>query len=138
MTVAKFANSCDICCNNSLNTYPHNQPTFPEVNRQGAIMTITKRWDRPAITAEVRRQGKTLTGIARDAGLYDSACRQGIIGASRAGAEAIARALGIPFRDMFPDSYTRGRHDEGKTSSNKSCNASQNSTSPTDTIRGAA
>lgn len=101
-------------------------------------MTATKKWDRPAITAEVKRQGKTLTGIARDAGLYDSACRQGVIGASRAGAEAIATALDIPFRELFPDSYTRGRHDEGKTSSNKSCNASQKSKSPTDTVRGAA
>lgn len=75
-----------------------------------------KVWDRHAINAEIRRRGMTLTGIARDAGLYDSACRQGIIGLSRPGAEAIAAALGLPFRELFPDLYTRGRHDEGKLS----------------------
>jgi lambda repressor-like predicted transcriptional regulator len=69
-------------------------------------------WDRHAINAEIRRRGMTLTGIAKDAGLYDSACRQGIIGTSRPGAEAIAAALNIPFRELFPTLYTRGRHDE--------------------------
>lgn len=74
-------------------------------------MTTTKTWDRRAIKDELLRQNKTLTGIARDKGLNESACRQGIIGASRKGAEAIAEALGVPFREMFPDSYTLGRHD---------------------------
>ena len=82
----------------------------------------TKKWDRHEILAEIRRRGMTLTGIARDAGLYASACRAGMIGASRPGAEAIAAALQVPFRDLFPDSYTRGRHDELHTTSNKSCN----------------
>lgn len=77
----------------------------------------TKVWDRHAINAEVRRRGMTLTGIAQDAGLYSSACRQGIIGMSRPGAEAIANALGIPFRVLFPDLYTRGSHNERKPSS---------------------
>lgn len=88
-------------------------------------MTATKKWDRAAIKAELLRQGKTLTGIARDAGLYDSACRAGIIGASRPGAEAIATALGIPFREMFPDAYTLGRHDGGQTTSKPDRKASQ-------------
>ncbi|MGY5789094.1 helix-turn-helix domain-containing protein len=101
-------------------------------------MTTTKKWTRIAIKEELLRQNKTLTGIARDAGLYDSACRQGIIGASRAGAEAIAKALGIPFREMFPDSYTLGRHDTGKTNSKKSCNASQKSGGSTDKVRSVA
>ncbi len=35
-------------------------------------------------------------------------------------AEAIAAALGVPFREMFPDMYTRGRHDGVDSSSNKS------------------
>ncbi|NKC04251.1 transcriptional regulator [Ochrobactrum haematophilum] len=68
---------------------------------------------------ELLRQNKTLTGIARDAGMYPAACRQGIIGASRPGAEAIATALGVPFREMFPDMFTRGRHDGSDTSSKK-------------------
>ena len=82
-------------------------------------MTTTKKWDRAAIKTELLRQNKTLTGIARDAGLYDAACRQGLIGASRPGAEALASALGVPFRDMFPDAYTRGRHDSSDSSRKK-------------------
>ena len=88
-------------------------------------MTTTKKWDRAAIKAELLRQGKTLTGIARDAGLYDSACRAGIIGASRPGAEAIAKAIKIPFRELFPDSYTLGRHDSPEPSSKTKGKASQ-------------
>ncbi|WEO73820.1 helix-turn-helix domain-containing protein [Agrobacterium vitis] len=95
-------------------------------------MTATRKWDRHDILAEVRRKGKTLTGIAKDAGLYASACRQGMIGASRPGAEAIAKAIDVPFRELFPDSYTRGRHDEENTSSNKSRNGSAKRTSVVD------
>ncbi|NTB05065.1 helix-turn-helix domain-containing protein [Agrobacterium tumefaciens] len=98
----------------------------------------TKKWDRHDILAEIRRRGMTLTGIARDAGLYASACRAGMIGASRPGAEAIASALNVPFREMFPDSYTRGRHDERETSSNKSCNASAKKSSKPDGAQSAA
>lgn len=87
-------------------------------------MTTTRKWDRPGILAEVQRRGLTLTGIAKDADLYESACRQGMIGASRRGAEAIAKAIGVPFRELFPDSYTRGRHNETNTSSNSSGNGS--------------
>ncbi|MEO2038864.1 MAG: helix-turn-helix domain-containing protein [Martelella sp.] len=90
-------------------------------------MKTDTKWDRPAILAEVQRQGMTLTGIARDAGLNESACRQGIIGASRKGAEAIAKAIGVPFRELFPDSYTRGRHHEKNSSSNECCNGSAKS-----------
>jgi len=80
-------------------------------------MNTSQVWDRHAINAEIRRRGMTLTGIAQDAGLYASACRQGIIGLSRPGAEAIAKALGIPFRTLFPTLYTRGRHNEADTTS---------------------
>lgn len=101
-------------------------------------MTTTKKWDRRAIKDELLRQNKTLTGIARDAGLNDSACRQGIIGASRKGAEAIAAALGVPFRDMFPDSYTLGRHDGGDTTSKRKQKASQKHDAPADDVRSVA
>ncbi|TCP88960.1 Nlp family transcriptional regulator [Rhizobium sp. PP-CC-2G-626] len=100
-------------------------------------MATTRKWDRQAIKTELLRQNKTLTGIARDAGLYASACRQGIIGASRPGAEAIAKALGVPFREMFPDSYTRGRH-EPETSANDRCNTSAKTRSAADIARGIA
>lgn len=71
-----------------------------------------KTWDRFSIKAEVERRGLTLTGIAKSAGLYESACRQALFGTSKAGAQAIADALGIPFRDLFPTQYRRGRHNE--------------------------
>lgn len=98
----------------------------------------TEKWDRHKILAEIRRRGMSLTGIAKDAGLYASACRAGMIGASRPGAEAIASALDIPFRDLFPDSYTRGRHDEAKRISNGSCNTSAKKRSAADIARGVA
>jgi hypothetical protein len=41
------------------------------------------------------------------------------------GAEAIAEALGIPFRELFPDSYTLGRHDTSETTSKTKGKASQ-------------
>lgn len=101
-------------------------------------MTTTRKWDRDTIKRELLRQNLTLTGIARDAGLYDSACRAGIIGASRPGAEAIARALGVPFREMFPDAYTRGRHDSPETSSKAKGKASQKQGVATDNARSVA
>ncbi|MBX3580789.1 MAG: helix-turn-helix domain-containing protein [Rhizobiaceae bacterium] len=97
-----------------------------------------QKWDRHAINAEIRRRGMTLTGIALDAGLYASACRQGIIGMSRPGAEAIAKALDLPFRELFPDSYTRGRHNEGKPNRNGSGNARAKTAADLDTVSGPA
>lgn len=93
-------------------------------------MTPTKTWTREEIKRELLKQNKTLTGIARDAGLYDSACRAGMIGASRPGAEAIAAALGVPFREMFPDSYTRGRHVSAETSTGATSKGSQKNDPP--------
>lgn len=101
-------------------------------------MTTTKVWTRSAIKAELLLRNKTLTGIARDAGLNETACRQGIIGSNRKGAEAIAEALGVPFREMFPDSYTRGRHDSVNTTSNTKSNASPKEPKAVDSDRNAA
>lgn len=95
-------------------------------------------WDRPAIIAEVHRRGMTLTGIAKDAGLYASACRQGIGGQSRAGAQAIANALGIPFEELFPNSYMRGRHHRTDTNRNGSRNGRAKTAKAADIVRGAA
>ena len=95
-------------------------------------------WDRHAINAEVRRRGMTLTGIALDAGLSESAARQGIIGYNRRGAQAIADALDIPFRVLFPDSYTRGRHSEGNTTLNVRSRGSAKAARSADKGRGAA
>ena len=92
-------------------------------------------WDRPAIVAEVHRRGMTLTGIAKDAGLYANACRQGIIGNSRPGAQAIADALHIPFEELFPASYTRGRHHKSQTIRNESRDTSPKRVIATDNAR---
>lgn len=95
-------------------------------------------WDRHRILMEVHRRGMTLTGIAKDAGLYASACRQGIGGQSRTGAEAIATALGIEFDVLFPNSYMRSRHHRADTNRNGSCNGSAKASDRTDIARGAA
>lgn len=84
----------------------------------------TQKWDRHAIRAEVHRRGFTLTGIAKNAGLADSACRQALLGISRPGAMALAAALGIPFRTLFPDQYSRGRENEGESERNGRSKAS--------------
>jgi lambda repressor-like predicted transcriptional regulator len=101
-------------------------------------MTTTKKWDRPAIKKALLDKGLTLTGIALDAGLYASACRAGLIGASRPGAEAIAKALGVPFREMFPDSYTLGRHDACDITSNAKPDGRQKRAVHTDSARSVA
>ncbi|SFZ85962.1 transcriptional regulator, Nlp family [Devosia enhydra] len=69
-------------------------------------------WDRHAIKAEIGRKGLTQTAIAQAAGLEPSAVRHGLRGGNRKGAEAIAKALGLPFRTLFPDSYLRGLSNE--------------------------
>lgn len=92
-------------------------------------------WDRPAIIAELHRRGLTLTGIAKDAGLYPSACRQGIGGQSRTGAEAIAAALDVPFNDLFPTMYLRGRAHREQGNRNTSGNTSSKAATSADSAR---
>ncbi len=83
-------------------------------------MTKTKtKWDQFAIKAEVHRRGLTLTGIARQANLYEGACRQGLLGNSQKGAQAIANALNVPFRELFPTQYASGRHNGNDGRRNK-------------------
>ena len=69
-----------------------------------------KKPDRHDILAEVRRRGMTLSGIARDAGLDESAVRHGIARRNRRGAMALAEALGMPFESLFPG-YKSYAHD---------------------------
>ena len=95
-------------------------------------------WDRHAIKAAIGRAGKTQTAIAKAYGLEPSAVRHGLRGNNRKGAEAIAKALGLPFRTLFPDSYLRGSHNEGKTSRKASNSTSANHHVRADTARGAA
>lgn len=95
-------------------------------------------WDRPGIIAELHRRGMTLTGIAKDAGLYASACRTGIGGGSRAGAQAIADALDLPLEELFPTMYLRGRYHRKQTNRNTSRNGSAKEKGAADNARGAA
>lgn len=65
-------------------------------------------WDRHAIKAAIGRAGLTMTKIAKAADLEPSAVRHGLLGSNRKGAEAIAKAIAVPFRELFPNTYLRG------------------------------
>jgi Ner family transcriptional regulator len=82
------------------------------------------------ILALVKQRGMTLSGIAADAGLEASACRHGIAMRNRRGAEAIAAALGMPFKILFPDYHNRGHNSDANLSLKKPSksrpNASEN------------
>lgn len=73
-------------------------------------MTQSKqaKWDLHDIKAAIGKKGLTQTMIAQQAGLEPSVVRHGLRGNNRRGAEAIAEAIGVPFRELFPDSYLRG------------------------------
>lgn len=93
-------------------------------------MTKTKlpdfTWDRFTILAEIKRRGMSLSGIARDAGLEGSAARHGIARRNRNGAIAIAAALGIPFKILFPGYHPRGHNSEANLSLKKGAPSRQN------------
>ncbi|RLQ88881.1 helix-turn-helix domain-containing protein [Notoacmeibacter ruber] len=78
-------------------------------------------WNRHSIKTEVHRRGMSLSGIARDAGLAESACRLALMGMNRKGADAIAEALEIPFDTLFPkDMFVRSRSSHSKPNSKAS------------------
>ncbi|MFT4275573.1 MAG: helix-turn-helix domain-containing protein [Rhodopseudomonas sp.] len=62
-------------------------------------------WDRFSIKAEIQRRGETLTGLAIDAGLEDSACRVALVRRNFRGEKVIAKFLGIPVEELWPDRY---------------------------------
>ncbi|MBK1625227.1 helix-turn-helix domain-containing protein [Afifella marina] len=73
-----------------------------------------QQWDRFTIKAEVQRRGYTLTQVAQEAGLSESACRVALYGTSRAGAEALSAFLDVPVGDLFPGLYLRARSNRRK------------------------
>jgi Ner family transcriptional regulator len=98
---------------------------LPEATIEGVVMTTSAtkplpppevKWDRHMILALVKQRGMTLSGIAADAGLEASACRHGIAMRNRRGAEAIAAALGMSFKTLFPDYHNRGHNSEANLS----------------------
>ena len=54
------------------------------------------------IKAAVRKRGKTLTQLAQDSGLWESACRLALIRPSPPGNRAIAAFLGCTVHDLWP------------------------------------
>lgn len=67
----------------------------------------TDGWGRHRIGYEIKKAGLTYVGIARAAGLYDSACREAVFGKTFPGALALSQALSVPFRVMFGQQYRR-------------------------------
>lgn len=70
---------------------------------------MSKTWDNPAIKAELERRGYTLTKLALEKGLHESACRRALHSSCLPGAIAIADALGVPVQELFPGRYIRRR-----------------------------
>jgi Ner family transcriptional regulator len=69
------------------------------------VILKRERWDRYAIRAELNRRGKTLTGLALDAVIEPSACRTALLRPNADGERAIASALGVEARTLWPDRY---------------------------------
>ena len=65
-----------------------------------------KPWEPAQIYDALRRRGLNLTQMARDAGLYESACREAMsIKGNRRGESEISKALDAPLWDLFPKRY---------------------------------
>lgn len=96
----------------------------------------TKVWDRFSIKAEIERRGMTLSGLATDAGMYRSACRQGLRGESRPGAQVIAGALGIPFDELFSKIYVYNSHHDDQTKDNARCMEGKKTEASGQTVEG--
>ncbi len=65
-----------------------------------------KPWEPAQIYDALRRRGLNLTQMARDAGLYDSACREAMsIKGNRRGEREISKVLDVPLWELFPKRY---------------------------------
>ena len=69
-------------------------------------MPTEKVWDRHAIKAEIERKGHTLTSIATAFGMPAQTVRNALDKPSRSGELAIAKFLGMPVHQLFPDRWT--------------------------------
>lgn len=70
---------------------------------------MTQKWDRHSIKAELARRGYTLTSLALDNGLHESACRRALHSSCLPGAQVIAKVLGVPVQELWPDRYLQRR-----------------------------
>lgn len=82
--------------------------------------------DRHDIKAKIAKAGLTMEAIAEKAGLKSWQVRHGLRGNNKTGAQAIAKALGLPFRTLFPDSYVRRPASKGQATRKAMDGASQN------------
>ena len=62
-------------------------------------------WDSHAIRAAVHRAGTNLTKLARDAGVYETACREALVRPCPTGERLIAEFLRVPLQELWPDRY---------------------------------
>jgi len=92
-------------------TAPDREPALG--GAEGRRMTTQEepkpRLDRPGIVAELRRRGLTMAALDRQHGFASGTCRQGLLGQSRKGSQAIAEALGRTVKELWPDCYLRVR-----------------------------
>lgn len=65
-----------------------------------------KVWDRHAIKAEIERKGYTLTSVAAKYGMPSQTVRNALDKPSRSGELAIAKFLGVPVHQLFPERWT--------------------------------
>jgi len=77
---------------------------------------MSRKWDNHEIKAELARRGHTLTGLALDNGLHESACRRALWGTCQPGAMAIANALGVTVQELWPGRYIRRRRNPATAS----------------------
>lgn len=68
-------------------------------------MSALPCWDRHAIRAAVHRGGKSLTRLARDAGVFESACREALVRPCTTGERLIAEFLHVPLHELWPERY---------------------------------
>ncbi|MBJ3783379.1 helix-turn-helix domain-containing protein [Devosia sediminis] len=89
-------------------------------------------WNRHTIKAAIGIAGLTMAAIAKGAGIEPWQVRHGLRGNNRTGAEAIAKALGLPFRTLFHDSYLNGGADLAQPIQKQAGRASQNARAAAD------
>ena len=70
---------------------------------------MAKTWDNHEIKAELARRGYTLTGLALENGLHESACRRALSSSCQSGAMVIAKTLGVTVQELWPGRYIRRR-----------------------------
>lgn len=68
-------------------------------------MMTTQGWHPEDIKASVRKRGMTLTKLATDNGLSESACRASLIRPQPEADRVISKFLGVALHCLWPDRY---------------------------------